>query len=271
MCLTPYLKLDRQVGTHHTLPCGKCPACTSRRTSSWSFRLMQQDKISISSYFVTLTYDTDHVPITPKGYMSLCKRDLQLFFKRLRKNHGSTYGKQIKYYAVGEYGGKTKRPHYHIILFNANKELIEKSWSIDGVPIGTFHIGDVTGASVGYTLKYISKPQRIPEHVNDDRVKGFSLMSKGIGKNYITQQVKKWHTADLENRMYIPLEGGKKASMPRYYKDRIYDDIQRDAIKNHYRFKFQLTDEVKYSREYNAAIEAAIRKQINQQHKNDKL
>lgn len=39
-----------------------------------------------------------------------------------------------------------------------------------------------------------------------------------------------WHKADLENRMYIPIEAGKKIAMPRYFKDKIYGDIERARI-----------------------------------------
>lgn len=112
--------------------------------------------------------------------MDLSKRDIQLFLKRLRKAHESHRGQMqpIKYYAVGEYGGITGRPHYHIILFNADIELIQDAWQN-----GQVHYGKVSGASVGYTLKYMTKPSRIPMHRNDDRTKEFSLMSKGLGKN----------------------------------------------------------------------------------------
>lgn len=39
-----------------------------------------------------------------------------------------------------------------------------------------------------------------------------------------------WHLADAENRMYCNLTDGKKISMPRYYKQKIYDDDTRKAI-----------------------------------------
>lgn len=176
MCYTPFCvkKDDRE----YAVPCGRCPDCTARRISGWSFRLMQEDKVSNSSLFITLTYDTSNVHITPNGFMGLRKRDIQLFFKRLRKSHGRAHafnGKRIKYYAVGEYGGRTMRPHYHIILFNASIKLIQDAWNQ-----GQVHYGQVTGASVGYTLKYISKPSKVPLHRNDDRQKEFSLMSKGL-------------------------------------------------------------------------------------------
>lgn len=170
-CLTPFTVTIKTTGEQIPVPCGKCPECLARRTSGWSFRLMQEDKQSLSSHFLTLTYDTSKVPISKNGFMELSKRDLQLFFKRLRKKHKAEV--PIKYYAVGEYGGKTKRPHYHIILFNAELSTIQSAWNN-----GQIHYGAVTGASVGYTLKYMMKPPSRPMHKNDDRTREFSLMSK---------------------------------------------------------------------------------------------
>lgn len=203
MCMTPFcVKRD---GQETPVPCGKCPECCARRVSGWSFRLMQEDKNSESAYFITLTYDTNFVPITGKGFMDLSKEDLQKFFKRLRKAtvnhrhqaHGGYRGKvqpnecpeckaakPIKYYAVGEYGGRTFRPHYHIILFNAVLELIQPAWDK-----GSVHYGTVTGASIGYSLKYISKPGKIPLHGNDDRQKEFALMSKGSAADILLNQL----------------------------------------------------------------------------------
>jgi len=244
------------------VPCGKCPKCKKRRVSSWSFRLLMESKFSESAHFITLTYDTDHAPLTRNGYMGLCKRDLQLFFKRLRKADNS--GRQIKYFAVGEYGGKTYRPHYHIILFNADIKLIQPAWQN-----GEVHYGKVEGASVGYCLKYISKEGKIPMHRNDDRIPQFSLMSKGLGLQYITEEMKEWHLADLTGRMYCNLEDGKKISMPRYYKDKIYHPTQRKAISYHSRKESVEMDEknrrmhrsnLGYEEEKVIRIEAAKRK-----------
>lgn len=177
MCYTPLTIRDKKnTERSYAVPCGKCPKCLGKRVSGWSFRLMQESKVSETSNFITLTYDTRYVPITRNGYMELSKRDVQLFFKRLRKIHSKTMGASagsIRYYAVGEYGGKTNRPHYHIILFNAKLELIQPSWQM-----GQIHYGAVSGASVGYTLKYMNKVKRIPMHRNDDRQPEFSLMSK---------------------------------------------------------------------------------------------
>lgn len=225
-CISPFGVKDKIKNQTVNVPCGKCPPCKSRRASNWSFRLMQEEKIADKALFVTITYDTKNVPITPKGFMSLDKRDFQLFMKRLRK---AAKMEGIKYYAVGEYGGKTMRPHYHIILFNCDEKHVEAAWQK-----GTTHYGTVTGASIGYTLKYISKDGKIPLHQNDDRVPEFSLMSKGLGKNYLTPKMIKWHLSNLTGNSYVALEDGKKASLPRYYKQKIYADTQQKAIAQHF-------------------------------------
>lgn len=188
-CRTPFYVTDENK-KQIAVPCGKCPACLKRRVSGWSFRLMTERNNSLSAHFITLTYDTHSVPITRNGFMSLDKKHVQDFFKRLRK--ASPRSVAIKYYAVGEYGGRSYRPHYHIILFNAKIDLIQQAWSKDGKFIGSVHYGNdegVTEKSCGYTLKYVTKPKRIPLHANDDRVPEFSLMSKGLG---LPMSMKKW-------------------------------------------------------------------------------
>lgn len=267
-CLTPYHVKNKIQNCTIPVPCGKCPECAKRRISGWSFRLLQEEKVSTSAYFLTLTYDTTKVPITRNGFMTLDKRDCQLFFKRLRKLHPAN--SNIKYYLAGEYGGKTKRPHYHIILFNADIKLIDPAWQM-----GQIHYGLVEGASVGYTLKYISKPSRIPMHMNDDRVKEFSLMSKGLGAAYVlNEKFLSWHHADLDNRMYCNIEGGKKIAMPRYYKEKIYTEIERKRIGFFARIdqiarqqKAEIEGGETYWHDRDQAILAAFRRQ---QFKNDK-
>lgn len=197
-----------------------------RRASEWGFRLMLEEKRCQSSHFVTLTYDPKYVPLTRNGFATLDKRDVQLYLKRLRFHAGKTAN--IRYYLAGEYGGRTYRPHYHIILFNAPLDLVFACWQK-----GHIHIGSVEGASVGYTLKYISKTKRIPLHRNDDRLPEFGLMSKGIGRNYLTADILAWHKANLGERMYCSLFSGEKIAMPRYLKELVYTDEERAIINAH--------------------------------------
>lgn len=212
------------------VPCNKCPKCISRRVSAWSFRMYQESLVASSSDFITLTYDTKFVPICDQSrQLVLRKSDLQLFFKRLRKSQCGNGPSPIKYYAVGEYGGISQRPHYHVILFNAERELIEAAWRDpkSHESLGFIYYGSVSGASVGYCLKYMSKPKKWTKPLGIPPE--FAVMSKGLGVGYI-EKYAEWHVQDLLNRMYCTLPGGIKLSMPRYYKDKIYWELERAAI-----------------------------------------
>jgi len=227
-CLFPYHTQKNRVHTGQAhfvpVPCGRCPECLKRRTSMWSFRLRKEEERSVSSHFVTLTYDADHIPISPNGFMTLVKGDLQKFFKRLRKSHGKDYCKlnPIRYYACGEYGSRFKRPHYHVILFNSSEDNILASWQAGHVDIGT-----VSGASVGYTLKYVNKGRFTPLHSNDDRIPEFALMSKRMGANYLSRDVVDFHKRNLD-KAFITLEDGVRIPIPRYYKDKMFDESERE-------------------------------------------
>lgn len=131
-----------------TVPCGHCNFCLANRRADWTFRLKQELRISTSAHFLTLTYSDDEIPIGDDCY-SLCKRDVQLFAKRLRKSNGS----KLRYYTVGEYGTQTNRPHYHSIMFGLNQKTVRDLPSIWGK--GLVHVGDVSDASIHYVTKYV--------------------------------------------------------------------------------------------------------------------
>jgi len=108
MCDSPFFVLPKAAVEKVPVPCGRCPPCKLRRVNGWVFRMLEEEKVSSSSHFVTLTYDTSTVPISDNGFMTLRKRDFQLFMKRLRK---LCLDAKLKDYAVGEYGTNYKRPH----------------------------------------------------------------------------------------------------------------------------------------------------------------
>lgn len=208
------------------VPCGRCPPCKQRRVNSWVFRLMQEEKVSSSAHFVTLTYDTVHVPISEHGFPTLCKSDFQCYMKRLRK---LCDGVRLKYYVAGEYGTKNHRPHYHAIVFNVpSQSFFEEAWAIDGVSFGSVHVGSVTSDSVAYTMKYIDKPpSRRLYGSRDDRACEFSLMSKGLGANYLSPEMLTYHKSDL-SRNYAMKEGGVKIALPQYYSRKIYTPLEKE-------------------------------------------
>lgn len=265
MCITPYSQKDK---TNETFPleCGKCPECVKKRASQWSFRLRKEAEVSTSALFVTLTYDTEHVYITPRGYMSLWPIHVTKWLKRLRK----ISKQKIKYFYVGEYGKKTLRPHYHILIFNAEMEDIEKTWHY-----GKSHYGELTGASIGYCLKYMIKDGLIPMHKNDDRLPEFARMSQGIGASYVTKKTVEYHIeprAILE-RAHLTIDE-KKIPMPRYYKDMIYTPRERDMLKHYAKQLQDKKDALREKVDTKAEVEAhkaAFKKMYNSKYKNRKI
>ena len=115
-----------------SVPCGKCIGCRIDLAKEWAARMVMELPYSTSSWFITLTYNDDFLPLSQFSdsegnkypSMTLCKKDFQDFMKRLRKRFP---GSNIRYYVCGEYGSESLRPHYHAILFNAPLDFEGKS------------------------------------------------------------------------------------------------------------------------------------------------
>lgn len=252
------------------VPCGRCPECLKRRSTIWGYRLRKEEERSDSALFVTLTYDSLFVPLTENGFMTLAKRDVQLFFKRLRKLawQKDKNGKTIKYYIAGEYGSARRRPHYHAIIFNTNELDVLKAWihPYQNLPLGQVDIGTVSGASIAYTVKYINKGRWKPMHKNDDRLPEFSLMSKRLGDNYITPNTVKFHRNDI-SKAYITLEDGIRMSIPRYYKQKIFPsqlsptEKHSELIYQHPSILIHLLDNEKLLKQQNDIVKKIIAEQ----------
>lgn len=229
MCFSPLIirrKVSRfSQGVMQPVPCGSCDDCRISKIKEWSFRIRKEAEVSTSAFFITLTYSEKDVPINDKGYRTLLKKDVQDFMKRLR--HYEKGNKIIKYYFVGEYGTRrTKRPHYHAIIFNVvDSNNFFKAWTKGIIDVSEIDLTKEATKPVGYVIKYISKP-RTKDLV---RQREFSLMSKGLGANYLTDNMIEYHNRTLEN-CYLTTRDGFKTSLPKYYKDKIYDESTRSRL-----------------------------------------
>lgn len=236
-CMFPYM-VERQIyhnqqDRYVPVPCGKCPQCLKRRLAGWSFRLEQESLRWEKQFFLTLTYESQFVPISPNGFLTLQKQDVTKFFKRLRKEGG-----KLRYYLCGEYGTRNKRPHYHLILFATSamqESHIINAWRDQETkkPIGNVYFGKVEAASIRYTVQYYDKGQWTPAHKRDDRAPEYSVMSQGLGQNWLNSKQAK-HLLANPDKGFIYDSEGRKISIPPYYKKRLYDaQITRDVIANH--------------------------------------
>lgn len=238
-CFNPYY--DKEKGA---LPCGKCLPCLKRRQDDWSFRLQIENQHSINTLFVTLTYEEEKKPHatsyqrrvqsypywetvqTSKPFGTLSKRDLQLWLKRLRKSING----RIRYFACGEYGPKTHRPHYHVIIFNYPNvkkayEEINRSWNK-----GFITVKRITDGHFDYVAKYAAMSMDLPEHLRDKRYRPFILCSRrpAIGSQYLTDRMVTYHRETLAT---VGRLNGFKYSLPKYFKDKLFDDAMKADIK----------------------------------------
>lgn len=228
-------------GVKLSLPCGQCVGCRLERSRQWAIRCMHEKQMHAENSFVTLTYDPAHLP--PGG--SLVKRDLQLFMKRLRKRRGDG----IRFYACGEYGELSRRPHYHLILFNcdfADKRFYkfakrgERLYTSQEVrelwPLGHNVIGNVDFDSCAYVARYIMKKVTGPraedfymwtdaDGVIHQVIPEFTVMSRrpGIGLDWFDkygEHAYEWDSVIMNGREIRP---------PRYY-DVKYDLVHAAAL-----------------------------------------
>jgi len=215
------------------VPCGKCGFCGATRRSDWAIRLKYERRMHMTSRFVTLTYANPHL-VWKDGNPQVHRPHTQLFFKRLRKA-----GYKLRYYGVAEYGSQTFRPHYHVLLFgDIPEQAIRDAWTY-----GQTHIGTVTDESVMYCLSYMINKNGWK--MSKNRVRTFNMMSKGIGKNYLTKAMIAWHKSGRKN---YALVDGKKRHLPRYYKLKIFNRLDQIRIA-YYAQREQFQNLVKWIRD----------------------
>lgn len=216
------------------VPCGRCIGCRLERSRQWAVRCMHELKSHDQSAFLTLTYKDP----PPGG--SLVLKDLQDFFKRLRK---AIHPIKVRYMACGEYGEQLGRPHYHVILFGydfPDKVPFKKTGSGCQTYIslqlehlwghGMTNIGDVTFESCAYVARYVTK--KVNGDAAEDhytvidpetgeifhRKPEFIVMSRkpGIGAVWVHK-----YQDDVIAHKGRVLSNGHLVTMPRYYEKRL--------------------------------------------------
>lgn len=168
-CVAPIVVQHPETKLRSEVRCGQCRVCRLRRKKAWAGRLLLESKDHIASRFITLTYADD------PGILDYT--DFQLFMKRYREVYGA-----CRFFAVGEYGGKSGRGHYHAIIFGHAPENqgfapgLQKVWGH-----GYCYDGTVTAHSIGYVAGYVFKENYTPTK------KPFVRMSlrPGIGMDHI--------------------------------------------------------------------------------------
>lgn len=212
---TTYTALD--------IPCGYCILCRDEQARQTAVRIYHESMSWIENSFVTLTYNDENLPL----HGSLDYSHLVKFWKRLRKHVG-----ELRYYAVGEYGDRTLRPHYHACLFGhafiqdriivqTTPHLLWKSPILDEIwGHGEVKVGALNFQTARYTASYVTKKLRSKQrYVRIDPETGElvpvtqprAFMSRNIGKDW---WITYGHQLKDHDRVII---NGKKQKPPRAY------------------------------------------------------
>lgn len=208
-------------------------------------RCMHEKRLYDMSSFLTLTYDPKKLPVD--GGLSF--DDFQKFMKRVRHLTGDG----LRFYACGEYGEMSGRPHYHALFlnydfidrvrYNANSrsgaplytsKTLEKYWTS-----GLCVIGDVTFDSCAYVARYIMKKAIGASNAPDNLVYNpdtgsylepeFVTMSTrpGLGKGYYDKYLSEVYRHDSV------VINGREVRPPRFYdtKFAVEDPVRMDQVK----------------------------------------
>lgn len=193
-------------------PCGQCMPCRFNMRRIWTHRIMLEAQLYTDNTFCTLTYRDEQLPTTSGGLPTLDPVHLKNFLKRVRK---ILEPHRIRFYAVGEYGDDTQRPHYHLAIFNypsclygrtrhskvyrpccRNCDRIYQTWTYGNIDLGTLET-----SSAQYVAGYVTKKLTSK---TDPRLSGrhpeFSRMSlrPGIGHDAMHDVASTWLEFNLE-------------------------------------------------------------------------
>ena len=247
------MKKMLEAGEVIIVPCGQCMECRINYARNWAARCEVESYYYENNYFITLTYDDENVPVKNKvtgeeytgikdkdGFykygkqyeaLTLKKKDLQDFFKRLRE-HAARKGwiedenTGLRFYACGEYGTQKGRPHYHAIIYGLKlPDLVFhyqkyghmhfKSQELRDIwGKGHIDVGGVDYESCQYVARYVMKKQKGKASEEWYRKRGiqqeFVQMSlkPGIGIRYYEEHRNEIYDKDLlylkKGRTQIP-------------------------------------------------------------------
>lgn len=255
------------------VPCGRCFTCRLTKRSKWAFRILCESMLHEHVQWFTLTYEQH---LEPREYIdmssgevfeasegdrgTLSPRDVELFIKRLRK---SLFPLKFRYFLVGEYGGKSSQPHYHMFLFGVPPEkfhLVRRAWicpqrgklgliRLDCADVnrasdgGLHHMAKYTA---GYTVKKLSGDEW-SQKILRGRYKEFTSHSLGIGRAAVPRIVQALgglsglaFVKTFKDVPRVMIYNGRKVVIDRYFREKILEQLGvTDEVQAEGRRKFK--------------------------------
>lgn len=248
------------------IPCGKCIGCRLDYAKEWANRGYLECMTSENNWFITLTYDDEHLN-TPEEMTTsdeitftelqendwkgtLWPADLKQFMKNLRQILSREHDHAgIKFMAAGEYGEQGERPHFHVILYNCplptetfydsridwkkdvywKCDIIDRAWGK-----GIAEVGEANWNTIGYTARYITKKLNGEEseyfYAAKGQIREFMRTSKrpAIAREYFDKNMLQIYDND---KVLIVNKSGCHWQTPPKYFDRLFKELDPNRWK----------------------------------------
>lgn len=230
-CSRPFFKDDvvDHNGRPVPIPCRTCECCRADITAQWKDRCKYEfGKYGVGA-FVTFTYDDDHLYYAD-GFdrASLNYEHFHKFMDSVRHRIKKPTEKMkkclvrsvpdFKYLAVGEYGDRFERPHFHCLFFGLDfhecKDFLRGSWKY-----GAIEVDPIKPGAFGYVIKYVQKQVfgqlRDELYYNKGVLPPRMFVSTGLGSGLYYE-----NQDDFLKYGYIR-DGQKRIVVPPYYAKKI--------------------------------------------------
>lgn len=308
---------------YQLIPCGNCIGCRIDYSREWAKRCVLEAKgyEDGECWFLTLTYDDEHKPqsydtnnlegkyinkstaeikdepdkkgdqiIHINGYLE--PKHLQKFFKDLRRYYEYHYDiKGIRFYACGEYGDRTQRPHYHALVFGMPIPTNKLNWykrNELGDPLyyskelteiwgrGFVTIGELNYHTAAYVARYCTKKINGASKENgfyekQGKTPEFSRMSRrpGIGERYYRENREEIYKNDeIIMKTVKDMVIGERP--PRYY-DRLYDVDSPEDMELLKRKRKQAAEEAERLERWKSTLTKEERLKVKENSMRDKF
>lgn len=184
-------------------------ACRINKARKWTARILMEwlahnQKGLPAPMFVTLTYNDEKVPITEDGHQTLRKQKFRQWLANTQKQVTGPF----RYYAVGEYGDDTHRPHYHLVCFPtqfAQVRALQWAWRKKGFTSAYPLNPQRAGYCANYTTKKLTKGD--DPRLKPDQEPEFRISSKNppLAKEFCDGLIKqyrqrKWKREVIDKR-----------------------------------------------------------------------
>ncbi|AZL83015.1 replication initiator protein [Apis mellifera associated microvirus 41] len=248
LCRDPY-----SPGGGVLYPCGRCRPCRINRRRLWTHRIILESRLHRTNGFFSLTYSDDHLPISSTNLPNLNPKHLQDWLKRYR---AAISPSRMRFYAVGEYGDESQRPHYHVVAFGVGEccrgrtlrrpgssrpqwaaccqvcRLVGETWGLGDVDLGSVTVESAQYCA-GYTVKKMTQADDFRLLGRHPEFARMSLKNGGIGSGFMKLVAEKMMSLGLDKRQVdVPsslAHGRKELPLGRYLMRTLRKELGRDA------------------------------------------